>query len=82
MYIPACASPQYLVSGPDPILDEHMTASSWLPYDYYDGGDHVPSEARLNKTRQEFSGGYNAGIWAPAVNDTNQWIQVSVYKSV
>jgi len=77
MYIPACTSPQYLVSGPNPIPDDNMAASPHLPHN--DGGNHGPSEARLNKTRQEFGNGtYNAGVWAPEDLDTNQWIQVSV----
>ena len=50
------------------IPNEAMRASS--VYDRY----HMPSQARLNKTKQ----GKNAGAWKPKINDTKQYLQVDL----
>ncbi|KAK2572779.1 Contactin-associated protein-like 5 [Acropora cervicornis] len=50
------------------IPNEAMRASS--VYDRY----HMPSEARLNKTKQ----GKKAGAWKPKINDTKQYLQVDL----
>jgi len=68
-----CTSTYFLVNGPHPVSDDNMSASSFYidPVDYFG-----PSEARLNKTRFPFWD-TEAGIWAPMVSDTNQYIQVT-----
>jgi len=75
-----CASPQFLVSGENPVPDNRMTASS-THYDEFYNGYHSASEARLNNIRVKFndSQGYTSGAWASDILDTNQFIQVDIY---
>jgi len=70
------------VSGPDPVPDGQLTASTW-EWDRQGNGDHGPSQARLNLTRVTYGvapkTGYYAGVWAVdnAIGlNTDQWIQV------
>jgi len=83
--VPICANPRYLVSGPDPIPDGQLTASTW-EWDQLNNGDHGPSQARLNMTRVTYRNGpivgYYAGVWVVDANiglNTDQWIQVAPY---
>ena len=71
------------MSGPDPIPDGQLTASTW-EWDHINNGDHGPSQARLNMTRVTYGNGpnvgYNAGVWAVDSDiglNTEQWIQVA-----
>jgi len=71
------------VSGPDPIPDGQLTASTW-EWDHFNYGDHGPSQARLNLTRVTYDNGtitgYYAGVWAVKTGiglNTDQWIQVA-----
>ena len=60
-----CTSTYYLVNGQMPVSDDNMTASSF----YNDPNIYLgPSAARFWDTK--------AGIWAPMVLDTIQYIQV------
>ena len=74
-----CTATNFLVSGPYPVPNDKMTASS----SYYDadaGGYHGASEARLNNTRVTYANGsYTAGIWAAGAADLNQYIQVALF---
>jgi len=60
-----CVSPYYLVSGPEPVPDDKLTASSnWE--------DHAPSEARLHNLPDTDG----MGVWSPADANINEYIQV------
>ena len=50
------------------ITNDAMRASSVL--DRY----HVPSQARLNNTKQ----GKNSGAWKPKINDKKQYLEVDL----
>jgi len=60
-----CVSPYYLVSGPEPVPDDKLTASSiWTREGArYQG----PSAARLNTL-----------TWSPSARNTNEYIQVRI----
>ncbi|CAH1801960.1 unnamed protein product [Owenia fusiformis] len=59
---------EFLVSGPNGVLDSALTASS--EFDSL----HGPDRARLG-TQEELPG-IGSGSWSPAVLNTDQWIQV------
>ena len=69
-----CRTLEYLVSGPVPVSDGDLTASSVGASATWDYG---PAQARLN---QEFGVPVgtkkSAGRWSPDTNDISQHIQV------
>jgi len=77
-----CNTPGYLVSGPSPVPDDKLTASTayveTIPTNPQ--GFHGASEARLNNQYVTLPNGtFTAGIWAPQTADTDQYIQVSTF---
>ena len=63
----------YLVSGPNPVSDSQLTASSIKN----NGNNFGPGQARLHNIKVTYPNGtYDAGIWSPASQNSNQYIQV------
>ena len=65
-----CVSPYYLVSGPEPVPDDKLTASTIYTMTRY----HGPSEARLNNLADT----EGVGVWVPSTCNLNEYIQVRI----
>ena len=65
-----CVSPYFLVSGPEPVTDDKLTASS--TWSMVGKRYHGPSEARLDNL-PDLDG---VGAWNPANANINEYIQV------
>jgi len=71
-----CPTLEYLVSGPVPVPDGDMTATSVAASEIWDYG---PAQARLNQKIGVLVGTKeSADRWCPAKDDINQHIQVHV----
>ena len=71
-----CPTLEYLVSGPVPVPDGAMTATSVASSPEFEFG---PAQARLNQEFGVHVRGWtkpSAGRWCPSTNNINELIQV------
>jgi len=70
-----CVVTDYLVSGPNPVPDSSITASSSLDYNM---GDFRPISARLDNLFEYLYYSYydyDPGSWAPSTTGAHEYIQ-------